>query len=306
MWQTAAKGHWQNGIWHGSEWSKSASLNSSTQKKLHPLTFIDACWVQRMDVSTGRQWVVHFSSSKSNIKDKPHARQPCTALTPQNEECFDLPIHANQQITRRELCISFNALEIIVTMVEYCKAWARQVPQILTQEQKEHHMQVCHDLLNQYQAEGDIFHSLIITRDETCCYCYELDVKWQDMNSPAKKKYKSTCSPPQVKWCAVSFGVGNGWSFWVSWNPNRPSILIATSQQWLSWRLKHPESGQLRRQPFPCNTITPGTIPIWRPWSTFPVLAGLSYHTHHVVWIRAFWFPFLCTNERWAAWTTFS
>ena len=183
MWQTAAEGHWQNGIWHGSEWSKSASLNSSTQKKLHPLTFIDACWVQRMDVSTGRQWVVHFSSSKSNIKDKPHARQPCTALTPQNEECFDLPIHANQQITRRELCISFNALEIIVTMVEYCKAWARQVPQMLTQEQKEHHMQVCQDLLNQYHVIQETVTFSLVTRDKIGCCPYEPESKWQPMES---------------------------------------------------------------------------------------------------------------------------
>ena len=34
---------------------------------------------------------------------------------------------------------------------------------MLTQEQKEHHMQVCQDLLNQYEAEGDSFLNHIIT-----------------------------------------------------------------------------------------------------------------------------------------------
>lgn len=112
------------------------------------------------------------------------------------------------------------------------------------------------------------------------------------------QRRSSRCSPQQVKWCAVSFGVGREWSFWVSWNPDRPSILTATSQLWLSWRLRLPDSGQLRRQPFSCNTVTPGTTSIWRPWSTLPALAGLSYHTYHVVWIRALWFPFLWTDER--------
>ena len=42
-----------------------------------------------------------------------------------------------------------------------------------TQEHKEHRMQVCQDLLNQYDAEGDSFLDRIITGDETWCHHYE-------------------------------------------------------------------------------------------------------------------------------------
>ena len=67
----------------------------------------------------------------------------------------------------RELCtelsISFNALQMIVAMLEYREVCTRWVPQMLTQEQKEHHMQVCQDLLNQYQTEGNSFLAHIIT-----------------------------------------------------------------------------------------------------------------------------------------------
>lgn len=38
---------------------------------------------------------------------------------------------------------------------------------MITQEQKEDHMPICHDLLNQYEAEGDIFLACILTRDQT-------------------------------------------------------------------------------------------------------------------------------------------
>ena len=69
----------------------------------------------------------------------------------------------------------------------------------------------------------------------------------------------------------------------ISMNLDKPSTLTATSQLCLSWRLEFPESGQTRRQPFSCNTITPGPIRVWRPWSTLLNLAGLSYHTHRII-----------------------
>ena len=37
---------------------------------------------------------------------------------------------------------------------------------MLTQEQKEHHAQVCQDLLNKYKTEGDSLMDRIITDDD--------------------------------------------------------------------------------------------------------------------------------------------
>jgi hypothetical protein len=76
-----------------------------------------------VDVSTVRRWVVRFSSDDSDVKDKPHFGQPCTAVTPRNEERLNQLIHANQWIMTRELCterdIGFSALEMMVTTLEY-------------------------------------------------------------------------------------------------------------------------------------------------------------------------------------------
>jgi len=33
------------------------------------------------------------------------------------------------------------------------------------------------------------------------------------------------------------------------------------------------------------TVITPGPMPVWWHWSTLPILARLSYHTHRIVWI---------------------
>jgi len=84
---------------------------------------------QTVDVSTARQWVAHFSSGDSDVKDKPCSGRSCTAVTPRNEERLDQLIRANRRIMTRELCtelnIGFNALETMVAMLEYCKVCAR-------------------------------------------------------------------------------------------------------------------------------------------------------------------------------------
>lgn len=62
-------------------------------------------------------------------------------------------------------------------MLEYCKVYTRWIPQKFTQKQKEHHRQVCHDLLNQYENEADSFLDHIITSDEMWGHHYEPRVK---------------------------------------------------------------------------------------------------------------------------------
>ena len=133
---------------------------------------------QTVDVSTVRRWVARFSSGDSDVKDKPRSGRPCTAVTPRNEERLDQLIRANRRITTRELCtelnIGCNALEAMVATLEYRKVCARWVPRMLTQENR---MQVCQDLLNQYEADGDSFLDRIITGDETWCHHYDAVIR---------------------------------------------------------------------------------------------------------------------------------
>ena len=86
----------------------------------------------KLNVSTVKWWVVRFSSGDSDVKDKPCSGQPCTAVTPQNEERLDQLICANGRITNRELCtelnIGFNALETMVATLEYRIVCTRWVP----------------------------------------------------------------------------------------------------------------------------------------------------------------------------------
>ena len=182
------------------------------------MTFVDFYVDQTVDVSTVRRWVVCFSSGDSDVKDKPRSGRPYTAVTPRNEERLDQLIRANRRITTRELCaelnIGFNALETMVATLEYRKVRSRWVPRMLTQGHEEHRMQVCQDLLNQYEAEGDSFLDRILTGDETWCHHYEpgskrQSMEWRHVNSPSKKKFKTLPSAGEVI-CALSFGIGKG------------------------------------------------------------------------------------------------
>ena len=55
------------------------------EEKLLPLTFINLLNIdgdQTMKRSSVRQWAVRFSVSNSDMKDKPHHKWPCIAVTP--------------------------------------------------------------------------------------------------------------------------------------------------------------------------------------------------------------------------------
>ena len=78
---------------------------------------------------------------------------------------------------------------------------------MLTQEHNEHRMQVCQELLNQYEDEGDSFLDRIITGDEAWCHYYEPESKrqsmeWRHVNSPSKKMFKALPSAGKVM-CTV-------------------------------------------------------------------------------------------------------
>jgi len=81
---------------------------------------------------------------------------------------------------------------------------------MLTQEHKEHRVQVCQDLLNQYVAEGDNFLDRIIAGDETWYHYYEpqskrQSIEWRHVNFPSKKKFK-TLPPAGKVMCTVFWG----------------------------------------------------------------------------------------------------
>ena len=67
---------------------------------------------QTGDVSTVKWWVACFSRGNSNVKDKSHSEWPYTAVTLQNEECFDQLMHKLADCNKGT-----------VDKTEYCLQW---------------------------------------------------------------------------------------------------------------------------------------------------------------------------------------
>lgn len=187
-----------------------------------------------------RRWVVHFSSGKRTVKDKPWS------WLPHKEECL---IRTSCWIISREECvdvnISFNALETVAAMLEYLKIYVRWVPWMLIQEQKEYCMRVCQDSLSQYEAAGDGFLDRIISGDDMWYHYYETKSKWQ-----SRERWHEIPIEEKVQDAAHS-----GWSGRrdrkgvilldiLETGQDKPPTLTSASKQWLSWRIEFPGLGQ--------------------------------------------------------------
>ena len=173
---------WQNGIWHGSAHQAKVChwIPPRRNKCTHWHSLVlGECWWRSNCGCEHSEAVVHFSSGDSDVK-KTCSGQPCTAITPQNEERLKQLDPKNLWITTRKLCvelnISFSELETVVTL-KYHKVCTRWVPRMLSLKQKEHCMQVCQNLLNKYKAEGDGFLGSIINSNELQCHHYEPESK---------------------------------------------------------------------------------------------------------------------------------
>ena len=153
----------------------------------------------------------------SHILDGQHS---CQSMTLRLSQSVHLWVATREFHT--ELNISFNALETVVEMLEYYRVYTMLIPWVLTQEQKEHHTQLCQNLMNQYNAESDSFLDHIVT-SETRCGITTVNQKqksypWSGNNWIPQQRKSSRHSPQCVRWCALSFGIGKEWCFWIFWN----------------------------------------------------------------------------------------
>jgi len=219
---------------------------------------------QTVDVSTVRQWVVHFSGGDSDVKDKPWSRHSCTAVTSWNEEHLNQFIHVNQWITTvyeaeyQLWCIGNDGGNVGISQ----SFW--QVDPIDTHTGSRRTPYA--SLSGPYENEDYSFSDHIINGDKMGCYHYELETKQQSIVKIQFLHWRKSLRyiPQQVKWHALPFKIGKGWAFCIFWNSDKTSTPTTTSQCWLNWGFELPKSGQSRRQLFSYNTIMPGPYTSWK------------------------------------------
>ena len=117
-------------------------------------------------------------------------------------------IRANRRVKQKEIAdevgISKERVHhIATTVLGYRKVSARWVPRQLTVEMKAQRKDMCTQLLERYNAEGEAFLQRIVTGDECWVHHYDPECKAQSMEyrhktSPSPRKFKVVASARKV------------------------------------------------------------------------------------------------------------
>lgn len=160
-----------------------------------------------IDVSNVRRWVKKFREGETEIEDKPRCGRPSTSVNVENEELVDDMIRGNRRITIAEiedtLEVSYGSVQTMITELDYRKVCAKWVPRQLTPDLKERRVDVCTELLEAYETNGDRFFSNLVTGDETWAHLYDPESKrqsmeWRHPDSPRPRKFKTQRSSQKV------------------------------------------------------------------------------------------------------------
>ena len=177
-----------------------------------------------------------------------------------------------------ELSINFSELEMMVAMLEYHSVCVRWFSRMLTQDQNVCRNTVCKFVRIYWTSMSlKVTVSWIALLPVTRC---NVSTMSQNQNSSPWSDdmwilHQSKCSRHSPQW--VKFHYLLGWErddpSWFPWKTINSECYITTliKLKILASRVR-PEK----------KAIMPDPMSVWRLWSMLPVLAGLSYQTHHV------------------------
>ena len=149
------------------------------------------------------EWHKRFSEGREIVKDDERPRRPCTSRTEENVEKISQIVRKDRRLSVRMIAESVNidkdtAWKILREDLNMKKVCAKMVPRVLTPEQKERRKECCVDILQQLDADPNLFHK-VITCDETWIFQYDPETKrqsmhWKTPSSPRMKKARQSKS----------------------------------------------------------------------------------------------------------------
>lgn len=132
------------------------------------------------------EWFKRFRDGRTSTDNNSRSGRPATAVNEENIERVNELIRGDRRLTVKDIMTSLSigaraADEIIHDRLGFSKMCARWVPRLLTPDNKETRLNVCADLFERYDNEGDGFLRRIITGDETWIHQFEPENKRQSM-----------------------------------------------------------------------------------------------------------------------------
>ena len=161
--------------------------------------------------SSVRQWVRRFKEEdpvETNLHDRKRSDRPLCASYVLHQEHVHSLVKANRRVTQKDIALGVGISKervqhILTAILGYRKVSARWVPRQLATALKDQRMQVCLELLNRFEQNGDAFLPRIVTGDESRVHHYDPESKIQSMeyrhkDFPTLKKFKVVASARKV------------------------------------------------------------------------------------------------------------
>ena len=117
------------------------------------------------------EWYKRFKEGREEVEDDPRSGRPSTSRTADNIECVKQVVRADRRLTLRmiaeELSINKDIVWSIITEnLKMCKVCAKMVPKLLSKDQKQKRVTVCHDIIERLEDDPDLL-GRVITGDES-------------------------------------------------------------------------------------------------------------------------------------------
>ena len=147
-----------------------------------------------------------FKEEREEVEHDHRSRRPSTSRTDENVECVRQKVRSHCRLTVRMIAdeLGMNSEKvwrIIKKDLGMRKICAKMVPRLLNEGQRERHVQVCQDILEQFETEPNLL-KRIVTGDESWIFEYDQltkqqSLEWKSALSPKPKRRR--CSSPKPK-----------------------------------------------------------------------------------------------------------
>ena len=146
------------------------------------------------------EWHRRFKEVREEVEDDHKSGRPSTSRTDENVESVRQKVQSDCRLTVRMIAYelgmnSEKVWRIVTEDLGKRKICAKMVPRLLNEGQKERHVQVCQDILEQLETEPNLL-KRVVTGDESWIFEYDpltkrQSLEWKSALSPRPKKLKS-------------------------------------------------------------------------------------------------------------------
>ena len=135
-------------------------------------------------IQTVQKWMASFEGGRLDVEDKQSSGRPQTSTTGDNVEQVRTVVEED----RRRTCQYIENItgiphstvyRILVDVLMKKKIFAKWVPHLFNEDQREERVRLCRANLRRFRCEGQDFLSRIVTGDETWVYSWDPELKWQ-------------------------------------------------------------------------------------------------------------------------------